>query len=237
MATSILPTRHLLLSLGLASGVLAAQAQTTINIPLWGYDAQPAIDASIVAVSNQVTTMRIYCAPDASGSLTECGMFPNQYLTIGPSTYLMDLSDEGFTGTQNCELPAATAAPPLTAVCAESYAGSEANDPGSTTETYTDGMTYAVTVTAGASLLKQAAATTTTGASGTGHTAIPAGASGGTATGSITTHTPVPISSGGTATTASTASITAQPGAAHAVNAQAYGVVGVAAGLLGALYI
>ncbi|KAF1826367.1 uncharacterized protein K489DRAFT_113917 [Dissoconium aciculare CBS 342.82] len=166
---------------------LALAQTTTIQLPLFGYDAQ-AIDASVIGVTSQLTTFSLACPIGADSN--ECGLFPKQTLTFGPSKYLMDinLSDE-FTGIQSCAITSTapvSGRPPVTALCSESMGGSGANFPGSSTTTYTDGTFFPVRVTAGASLLAAqtgAAATTTssgptasnTGTAATGTTGSPTG--------------------------------------------------------------
>ncbi|USW52938.1 hypothetical protein Slin15195_G062570 [Septoria linicola] len=135
----------------LASLLSAAMAQTTtLQIPLYGYDSFT-IDASIIAVQNSVTTISLACPSSAD----ECGLFPQQTLTYGPSTYRMEMGtgDAEFTGSQICQAT----------VCTESAGGSGANDPGSSTTTYDDVETMPVTVTAGAALLRGGDAGATNG--------------------------------------------------------------------------
>ncbi|KAF2262196.1 hypothetical protein CC78DRAFT_569996 [Lojkania enalia] len=158
------------------------QQTTTLTLPFYAYDQMP-IAASILAAAPSATTLELSCAPGTDGS--DCGLFPYQTLTIGPSTYHMDMSvpGDGFTGTQDCSRSAGSA------VCVESAGGQEANFPGKSTETYgaSDVASLAVTVTAGAELLTATetggpAVTQVTGTSGvSGSTGVePTGSGAGT---------------------------------------------------------
>ena len=212
-------------------------SQQVLTLPFFGYDGQ-IIDASIISVSNQQTTLALACPTDTDSN--DCGLFPFQTLTVGPSTYNMYMSDEGFTGTQECTTYGTTSA-----LCTESAAGDEANFPGVSTATYegTDIVMFPVTVTAGAALLSgggdSTAAATTTGPSST-TAASSSGGSGSSGTAAITS---APSSSGavtgsasGSSAVAPSASTGAAVGHASAMGGAA-GVVGAAAGLLGYLLV
>lgn len=142
-------------------GFAAAQS-TTLSIPFYGFDNQ-AIDASIVAANPSATTMQLAC-PSGTDS-NDCGLFPYMTLVYGPSTYHLDMGvgdGNAFTGTADCSRGANTA------LCTEFAAGSEANDPGTSTMTYEseDITIFPVTVTSGAEKLGSAQATATGSASG-----------------------------------------------------------------------
>ncbi|SMQ54683.1 unnamed protein product [Zymoseptoria tritici ST99CH_3D7] len=135
---------------------LCAAQSTILTIPFYGYDDQ-SIVASVVSADSTATILHLNCPPGTDQN--DCGLFPSQTLTIGPSTYHMDLAGDGFTGTQDCM---------STSICVESNGGEGANYPGVSTTTYTSEEleSMLVTVTAGASLLgRNGAAATTSGAS------------------------------------------------------------------------
>lgn len=125
-------------------------AQTTIlTLPFIGYDTQSMV-ASGVGASDNAYTLQLGCPEGTDGN--DCGLFPKQILVVGPSTYNMDMSDPNtdFTATQDCVVGTANI------VCKETAGGSEANFPGSSTETYdlSSVMTLPVTVTAGVDKLR-----------------------------------------------------------------------------------
>ncbi|CAO2653748.1 Nn.00g031590.m01.CDS01 [Neocucurbitaria sp. VM-36] len=203
-------------------------AQTTsLTIPFIGFDAQT-VAASIVSANSDGTTFQLACY----GS-TDCGLFPAQTLVSGPSTYNMDESDPNtdFTATQDCVI-ASTGA-----VCKETAGGSEANFPGSSTETYdaTEIGSMLVMVTAGAEKLSgsaQASATGSGSSASAGNGASKTTASATQATGSgAASGSPSASKSGSAPATTSTG--------AAAVNAIALGggLVGAAAGLVGGLLL
>lgn len=140
---------------------LAAAQTTTISVPFIGYDAFP-IHASVVNVNGDASTFSLGCLPTSAG----CGLFPAQTLIYGPKTYNMYMGDplpgSDFTASQDCKFESSTA------VCMESATGSEANFPGSSTETYEAESitTFAITVTAGAEKLTAKGGASQTGASG-----------------------------------------------------------------------
>ncbi|KAG4428975.1 hypothetical protein IFR05_015545 [Cadophora sp. M221] len=135
-------------------GVALAQTSTvTLYIP--GADPQSLVGA-VVGIASSLTTYALQCA-----NTDECG-FPGQFtVTENASTakYTIDPEngDDGvlaFTGRVECSLDST-----VSAVCVESFGGTEANFPGVTTETYTgtDFQYMPVYITAG-------------GAAGTGST-------------------------------------------------------------------
>ncbi|KAF2207807.1 hypothetical protein CERZMDRAFT_88267 [Cercospora zeae-maydis SCOH1-5] len=128
-----------------------SQSTTTLQIPFYGYD-NFAIDASILGVQNDLTTMTLACPTSAS----ECGLFPTQILTYGASSYRMTMgADADFTGYQNCVV--------VQAVCTESAGGPGANFPGTSTTNYEDVETFGVVVTAGAEKLGESGRAMETG--------------------------------------------------------------------------
>ncbi|CAK4032659.1 Hypothetical predicted protein [Lecanosticta acicola] len=238
-------TSTILSLLALSSYAMAQQqgSSTVLTLPFYGYDSVSLV-ASVVSANKDATTLALSCAPIYSTADSDCGLFPYQTLTIGPSTYNMYMSDEGFTGTQACQ----TSASPVT--CSESAAGSSANFPGSSTTTYggTDVTSFAVTVTGGVEKLggaAAAAATTTSGGSSvaTG-TAASTGAAATTLSGTAkatTTSTATASGSHGSASSGSaTGSSTSSAAAVHSsgaavVNGVSGGIVAAVAGGLGLL--
>jgi len=208
---------------------LALAQQTTLTLPFFGYDGDSFV-ASVVSAQSDATVFALACPPKSA----DCGLFPNQTLTYGPSTYKMDMSypgDGAFTMTQDCVLASSSA------VCMESASGSEANDPGSSTATYegSDEGNVPVTVTAGGDKLGASANPTPAPA--------PAPTSGGTSArpsaGSAAKGTGASITSTPPASAAAAASASTSPtgnAAAHAVALQGRFVV-AAAGLLGRLLL
>ncbi|EME86252.1 uncharacterized protein MYCFIDRAFT_82178 [Pseudocercospora fijiensis CIRAD86] len=157
-------------------GVTLAQT-STLTLPFYSYDQQ-SIVGSVVAVSNQITTLQLACPDNTDGS--DCGLFPSQTLIVGPSTYNMFMSapDGAFTGTQQCSAT----------VCTESNGGSEANFPGSSVTTYdaSDVASLPVTVTAGADKLGSGGATTTGGGSESATSTASTGSNASQTTASVT---------------------------------------------------
>jgi hypothetical protein len=197
---------------------LALAQQTTLNLPFLGYDGVGFV-ASVVSAKPDATVFALNCPPHSG----DCGLFPYHTLTYGPSTYKMDMSapGEGFTMTQDCMLASSSA------VCKESASGSEANFPGSSTETYegTDMGNAAVTVTTGSDKLAAAAKVTPTGG-GSGSPSATAGSAAKSTGASITSSAPA---SAAAATTSPTGNA-----AAHAVatNGRLVAAAGLLAGLL-----
>ena len=212
----------------------AAQADHTMTVQLIGGDADM-VAASVVSANSDATTLALACVE------ADCGLFPAHTLVVGPSTYHIDMSDPNtdFTATQDCVVASSSA------VCMEMAGGSEANFPGSSTETY-DG-TYigklTVTVTAGEEqLLQQQQHTGSSGASEpppeASRTAEMSGQS------SVPTARVTPAPGSGTAAASASASRTgsapAQASTAGAaVNAMVFGggFVGAAAGVFGGLLL
>lgn len=132
---------------------IALAQTTTITVPFAGYE-DTTIHASVISAKPAATVLALACPPGTDSD--NCGLFPQQLLTYGPSTYVMDMSEPGdddFTMTADCSFGSTTA------LCKESASGSEANFPGSSTETYSGdggwtGVTHLpVTITAGAEKL------------------------------------------------------------------------------------
>ena len=221
--------------LALSASMAFAQQQessTVLTLPFYGYDSV-SIVGSVVSADKAATTLALACATMDS----DCGLFPLQTLTFGPSTYNMDMSDGGFTGTQDCK----TSVTP--AVCMESASGSEANFPGSSTTTYagTDVTSFPVTITAGLEKLGAAGAgKTTSGGSATSTDSASTGAAvtvlSGTAkatsTGSAGSSEGSSSTGSSTASTTASASAAASSGAA-VVNGASGGVLGAAAAAVG----
>ncbi|KAH6625588.1 hypothetical protein C7974DRAFT_203301 [Boeremia exigua] len=208
-------------------GIVAAQQDHTLTVPLIGGDADT-VAASVVSANSAATTLALACIS------TECGLFPAHTLVVGPSTYNVDMSDPNtdFTATQDCVIASSSA------VCKETAGGSEANFPGSSTTTYegTEVGRLTVTVTAGEEKLASMGP-------GVSESAAASQTSSQSAAGSATPSvTPAPGS--GSATASSSASRTgsaatqASTGGA-VVNGMLFGggFVGAAAGVFGGLLL
>lgn len=226
-----MPARGTTIAAGLALSASMAFAQqqgssTVLTLPFYGYDSV-SIVGSVVSADKAATTLALACATMDS----DCGLFPLQTLTFGPSTYKMDMSDGGFTGTQDCK----TSATP--AICMESASGSEANFPGSSTTSYegTDVTSFPVTVTGGLEKLSGAGAGKTTSAASSTQTES---ASTGAAV-TVLSGTAKATSTGGAGSSEGSSSTGSSTGSAtsSASSAASSGVAamkGVSSGVLGA---
>lgn len=215
----------------LSTMLSVAMAQRTLTVPNVGGDAN-SIAASVVTANNDATTLALACLPS-----DDCGLFPAQTLVVGPSTYNVDMSDPNtdFTATQDCVIAASSA------VCKETAGGSEANFPGSSTETYegTDVGSLTVTVTAGTEKLFL-----TGSVSGSEATGATQSSSHGTSTASVAPTSATPTPGSGSASTSPSASRTgsasaqaSSAGAAVRGMISGGGFVGAAAGLFGGLLL
>lgn len=138
---------------GLALAGLSSAQTSTISLYIPGADTQPLV-GSVIGSDSAATTFALQCAPGTDA--TDCG-FPGVFtLTEGPATaaytFLAETGIDGtiaFTGYFDCSLAGTTSA-----VCAESFGGTEANDPGSSTETFSGSdFTYMpVTITGSAAV-------------------------------------------------------------------------------------
>ncbi|KAH8799853.1 hypothetical protein F5884DRAFT_838570 [Xylogone sp. PMI_703] len=173
-----------ILGLAVAGVSLAQTSVVTLYIP--GADVQP-LAGSIVGSDATATTYVLQCAPGTDSD--NCGFDGPFTLTEGPKTAIYTLpavQDENdnilFAGYIDCSLAGTTSA-----VCIQSFGGSEANFPGQTTVTYTgtDVEYMPVTITARAAAKptaggspSSAAPSTTPAASGPTSTAAkPSGTS------------------------------------------------------------
>lgn len=150
-----------------------AVAQSTITTSWFGLGFENIPVASVISAdSSGIVTYRIACSYDDI-SEGECGI-PGDGLTVtmGPSIYSMDYTDMGvdadFTVNQSCDIHGTSEA-----VCVQSLAGADANDPGVETETLTgtDVAWSPLYITAGFDNLSAASAgasASTTQASATG---------------------------------------------------------------------
>jgi len=121
---------------GLAFAGLSS-AQSTVSLFLAGTDPMPLL-ASVIGSDATATTYAVQCPPGTDGN--DCGIGGGLILTQGPATvaYTMELIYENgtsiytaYSGYLDCSMGGTT-----TAVCTESNAGPEANDPGMSTTTY-----------------------------------------------------------------------------------------------------
>ncbi|KAF2123438.1 hypothetical protein P153DRAFT_371637 [Dothidotthia symphoricarpi CBS 119687] len=202
---------------------LALAQSTTITVPGIGYD-ETSFLASIVSANSAATTILLSC-PEGE----DCGLFPRQTLVYGPSTYNMDMSDPStdFTATQDCVIAASSA------ICKETAGGSEANFPGSSTETYdaTDVGSMILTVTKGAEKMTASASATPTGSNKV--VAVASTGNGPSTSVAQATGTTSVSRSASASGSASTAAVTSTAAAAANSLVLGSGVVGVVAGLLG----
>lgn len=205
-----------------------AASQVTLTAPNIGYSEEAiTIAGSIVSAGPDATTIKLGC-PSTS---LDCGLFPEQTFVYGPSTYNMNMGDPSedadFTGTQDC-IVASTAA-----TCMESFSGTEANFPGSSTEEYSEIGSLLIQITAGSDkLTAPASAKATPTASGAPTT--------GSANSGMPTLTAKPSGSSGAAASG-TSSAPSQVSTGAAVGNAAMigggGLFGVAAGVFGGLLL
>ncbi|KAI1509188.1 hypothetical protein KJE20_09190 [Pyrenophora tritici-repentis] len=182
------------------------------------------ISASIISANPTATTVSLKCAAPT----VDCGLFPAEVYVFGPSTYNINMGDPSpeadFTGTMDCVIA-------KSAVCKESASGTEANFPGSSTETYDadDVATVGLVVTAGLEKLdfKVEASTTVDGKSSATSTAV-GGSAGSMSSAQLPASTSVSVT-GSAATPAATG--------AAVVNTVGGGLLSIAAGLLGGLLL
>lgn len=219
------------LTLGFSTLIAITAAQTTTVIIPNLYAEEPdgsyiLPTASVVSANPTATTLDLKCPSQ------DCGLFPKQTLIYGPSTWHVDMADpnpDAFTGTMDCKFASSSA------VCTESFGGSEANFPGTSISTYEwEGLaTMQVVVTAGADKLgsvdAQATASLSTASETAKATTTPA---------TMTTETVKPsgAAQSGPDVKPSGAASGGQPEATNAagVNGVERGVVGVAVGALAA---
>lgn len=208
---------------------LATAQTSTIDVAFIGWDATPLV-ASVVGVSPTATTLALACVEGTDAN--DCGLFPKQILVVGPSTYNMDMSDPNtdFTATEDCAIGATTI------VCKESAGGSEANFPGSSTETYeaTSLTTLPVTITAGQEKLTATGSASQSAGAASRSAVSTAGASATSSAGSSRVSGFASTSSSRTASQTGSASASASAAAANIVTLGG-GVIGAAAGLVGGL--
>ena len=208
---------------------------TTISMP-WiggGEDLGPVltdISASIISANPTATTVSLQCAPTA-----ECGLFPVEIIVFGPSTYNINMGDptpgSDFTGTMDCVVA-------KTAVCMESASGTEANFPGSSTETYDEDSvaTVGVVVTAGVEKLNFKVDASTTVESKASATSVSASGSAESISSQQLAASTGSVKVSGSMSATGSAAAPAATGAA-AVNAVGGGLLSIAAGVLGGLLL
>jgi len=202
------------------ASALAQSSVTTLFLP---NADQQALVASVVGSHASTITYAINCPNGTDAS--DCGIPSPFTMTFGPSFYEAQTTDAPvFSYSVHCDLDGVTAA-----TCTESAGGSEANDPGVTTETLTGteaGVYQAVTITAGLNKLAGSSAGETAVA-----TSVSVTGSVASQTASLTklTGTKSTESATGTATGFAAASqSTGAAGGRTAIGMSAAGVVGVA---------
>ncbi|KAK8088512.1 hypothetical protein PG997_003473 [Apiospora hydei] len=195
-----------------------ATAQTTfMNMFLPGSEGEN-FHASVVEYF-------VTCAPNAE----ECGLGPGATVIMAPGSYAFGLNEPpAFTMSVNCEVEH------YTGVCTKMVGGSEANDPGTKTETMTDFKSedffMPVTITGG--LEKLAAFTDGSAASQPAQTAAASSSSGSGSGSSGAASAAASPSSGGAAPTSSSTGAAALPQITqHAVLAGVAALVGGAMAL------
>ncbi|KAK0130019.1 hypothetical protein ONS96_000557 [Cadophora gregata f. sp. sojae] len=140
-------TSNILATLSLASITLAQTS--TVNLYIPGADTQSLI-GQVIGTASSLTTYALQCVTPGE----ECG-FPGQFTVTENAataryTIPAENGDDGvlaFTARIDCSLDST-----VSAVCIQSFGGSEANFPGVSTETYTgtDFQYMPVLLTAGA---------------------------------------------------------------------------------------
>ncbi|KAK8138065.1 hypothetical protein PG984_001445 [Apiospora sp. TS-2023a] len=142
-----------------AAGLAAAQT-TIMDMFLPGFEGDN-LEASVVTAMTKPPSIEYFVQCRKGTDANDCGLGPGVSVTMGPGSYAVGLNEPpAFTMSVNCQIEHQTA------VCIRMAAGSEANDPGTETETMTDVNTadffFPVAVTAG---LEKLAAFTTGGSS------------------------------------------------------------------------
>jgi hypothetical protein len=208
---------------------------TTVSVPWIGLESDSPsvftdIYASVVTANPTATTLALACATAS----INCGLFPAETLVFGPSTYNLDMGDPSpesdFTATMDCVVA-------KSAVCKESASGTEANFPGSSTETYDAESvgTFGLIITAGADKLNFKAEATTTEAAASSAT-METGSSMSGSKEQNSASTGVAVGSGSVSQTGSAAVVEAT-GAANAKAVVGGGLLSVAAGVIGGLLL
>ncbi|KAF2753051.1 hypothetical protein EJ05DRAFT_230939 [Pseudovirgaria hyperparasitica] len=174
-------------------GTALAQSTSVTSFFFAAGDVQSLV-ASVVSADATATTFEMTCPSDVDGS--DCGFRPPVHVVNqNQNTWITSLAtaEPDFTYAATCTVSETLA------VCAESAAGSEANFPGSSTETYTLSETdeygyisVPVTITAGLEKLAdatQAGAPTGTMATATSESGAMGTPASRTGTGSVPTET------------------------------------------------
>lgn len=135
----------------LAQSSTTSASNATVSLYLGGGDPQPVV-ASVVSANPTVTAYFLNCAPGTDAS--DCGLGMGLNLTVtSQSIYDVNYSqDVNFSFSQRCTWMSS-------AVCVETASGSDANFPGTSTETYPAESASLSPVTITAGLQKLAAAT------------------------------------------------------------------------------
>lgn len=138
---------------GLATATLSFAQSSTISLFIPGADPQSLV-ASVIGSDATATTYAFQCAPGTDSG--DCGFPEVVTLTEGPAiaayTFAPQVDANGttaFAGYIDCSLAASSA------VCTMSFGGTEANDPGLATSTFTgtDYTSMPVVITAGPALV------------------------------------------------------------------------------------
>ncbi|KAL2075187.1 hypothetical protein VTL71DRAFT_129 [Oculimacula yallundae] len=198
-------TTHAILSLSSILSIALAQT-STVSLYIPGADPQGLI-GEVIGTASSLTTYVLQCA-----NTEECGFRDPFTVTENVSTAKFTMAPENgddgvlaFTARIDCSLSPSSSS----AVCVESFGGSDANFPGQSTETYT-GTDFAympVFITAGIGATPSTPASTTPASSAATNKST-SGASG-SQTSSGTGAKQTSSSASGTGTAASTATSTA----------------------------
>ncbi|KAK7940725.1 uncharacterized protein PG986_013112 [Apiospora aurea] len=213
-------------ALMLLSAAGLATAQTTVmDMFLPGSEGEN-FEASVVSAMTKPPKIEYFvtCAPNAE----ECGLGPGATVIMAPGSYAFGLNEPpAFTMSVNCEVEHSTG------VCTKMVGGSEANDPGTETETMTDFKSedffMPVTVTGG--LEKLAAFTDGSAAFQPAPTAAASSPSSGSGSSGAASAAASPSSGGAAPTSSSTGEATLPQITQHAVLAGVAALVGGAMAL------
>ncbi|KAJ4424028.1 hypothetical protein N0V82_001275 [Gnomoniopsis sp. IMI 355080] len=215
----MLSTRSLL-SMSALMGSGLAQSTSVTSLLLYGFEGDNIV-ASVMSAAPSATAYFVTCGPGTDAS--DCGFGPGVTFTEGPSTLGIHFTESGAI-TMDVECAIAS----QTADCTQTIAGSEANEPGTTSAIVSDisESLATVTITAGLELLSGASSATTTGSSSASGMTTEA-TTGASVTGTAATKTGSSSTASGTATDSATATNAAQQMGQNVVAAGLVGLVGM----------
>lgn len=209
---------------------LAAAQSSTITATLIGYDGM-SFSASLITARPEATTIALKCPESLS---SDCGLFPEETVVIGPSTFSAAQGDPSgnFTATADCKIASSTA------VCVISASGTDANFPGLDTETFsgTDIVQATIVITAGADKLTAGGSAASASASASASAKSSAASAGKTSGSAAASKTGSAAATGASQTGSAPPSTTSNAAAGNAVVIGG-GLLGVAAGVFGGLIL